>query len=139
MEGIILGLEALASPWSLIGGVSLLAIVVRALGFGYIEERRKPAAGCSGWTGRSPALRRPLLRRRRSGSRLDNIHGTGRGAGTSRFPGQLNPGPQSTEDTSPYTFPTALRVSRVCPPHTIEVAFLSHSLFIFLRRGNFLW
>ena len=41
MEGIILSLEALASPWSLIGGVSLLAIVVRAVGFGYMEEEEK--------------------------------------------------------------------------------------------------
>ena len=41
MEGIILSLEALESPWSLIGGVSLLAIVVRAVGFGYMEEEEK--------------------------------------------------------------------------------------------------
>jgi hypothetical protein len=41
MEGIILGLEALTSPWSIIGGVSLLAIVARAVAFGYMEEEEK--------------------------------------------------------------------------------------------------
>jgi hypothetical protein len=41
MEGIILSLEALTSPWSIIGGVSLLAIVVRAVAFGYMEEEEK--------------------------------------------------------------------------------------------------
>ena len=45
MEGIILSLEALASPWSLIGGVSLLAIVVRAVGFGYIPLPGRPNPG----------------------------------------------------------------------------------------------
>jgi hypothetical protein len=41
MEGIILSLEALTFPWSIIGGVSLLAIVVRAVAFGYMEEEEK--------------------------------------------------------------------------------------------------
>lgn len=41
MEGIILSLEALTSPWSIIGGVSLLAIVVRLVGCGYMSEEEK--------------------------------------------------------------------------------------------------
>jgi len=81
MEGIILSLEALASPWSLIGGVSLLAIVVRAVGFGYMrrgESRRRlfwvdwPIPGTEETSFKKEGC---------SGSRLDNIHGTGRGSG----------------------------------------------------------
>jgi len=41
MEGIILGLEALTSPWSIIGGVSLLAVVVRLVAVGYMAEEEK--------------------------------------------------------------------------------------------------
>ena len=41
MEGIILGIEALASPWSLIGGVSLLAVVIGVVMFGYMSEVEK--------------------------------------------------------------------------------------------------
>ena len=41
MEGIILGLEALASPWSIIGGVSLLVVVVGVALLGYMSEEEK--------------------------------------------------------------------------------------------------
>lgn len=41
MEGIILGLEALTSPLSFIGGVSLLAVVVGVVSFGYMAEEEK--------------------------------------------------------------------------------------------------
>jgi hypothetical protein len=41
MEGIILGIEALASPWSVIGGVSLLAVVIGVVMFGYMSEVEK--------------------------------------------------------------------------------------------------
>ena len=41
MEGIILSLEALTSPWSIIGGVSLLAVVVGVVLFGYLSEEEK--------------------------------------------------------------------------------------------------
>ena len=41
MEGIILSLEALASPWSIIGGVSLLAIVVGVVLLGYMSGEEK--------------------------------------------------------------------------------------------------
>jgi hypothetical protein len=38
MEGIILGLEALVSPWSIIAGLSLLAIAVGGALFDYMSE-----------------------------------------------------------------------------------------------------
>ena len=41
MEGINLGLEALASPLSFIGGVSLLAVVVGVVFFGHMAEEEK--------------------------------------------------------------------------------------------------
>jgi hypothetical protein len=41
MEGIILSLEALTFPWSTIGGVSLLAVVVGVVLFGYMAEEEK--------------------------------------------------------------------------------------------------
>ena len=41
MEGIILGLEALASPWSVIGGVSVLAVVFGVVLFGNMAEEEK--------------------------------------------------------------------------------------------------
>jgi hypothetical protein len=41
MEGIILGMEALASPWSVIGGVSLLAVVIGVVLLGYMSEEEK--------------------------------------------------------------------------------------------------
>jgi len=41
MEGIILELETLVSPWSLIAGTCLLAIVAGAVLFGYMAEEEK--------------------------------------------------------------------------------------------------
>jgi hypothetical protein len=41
MEGIILSLEALTSPLSFIGGVSLLAVVVGVVFSGYMAEEEK--------------------------------------------------------------------------------------------------
>ena len=41
MEGIILSLEALTSPLGFIGGVSLLAVVVGVVLFGYMAEEEK--------------------------------------------------------------------------------------------------
>jgi hypothetical protein len=41
MEGIILELEALVSPWAIIGGISLLAVVARAVAAGYMAEEEK--------------------------------------------------------------------------------------------------
>jgi hypothetical protein len=41
MEGIILGLETLASPWNIIAGVSLLAVVVGGVLLGYMSEEEK--------------------------------------------------------------------------------------------------
>lgn len=41
MEGIILSLEALTSPLSFIGGVSLLAVVVGVVLFGHMAEEEK--------------------------------------------------------------------------------------------------
>ena len=41
MEGIILSLEALTSLWSVIGGMSLLAVVVGVVLFGYMAEEEK--------------------------------------------------------------------------------------------------
>ena len=41
MEGIILSLEALTSPLSVIGGVSLLAVVIRLVAFGYMADEEK--------------------------------------------------------------------------------------------------
>ncbi|NJD67558.1 MAG: hypothetical protein FIA90_02615 [candidate division NC10 bacterium] len=41
MEGMILSLEAMASPWSIIGGMSLLAVVAGVVLFGYMAEEEK--------------------------------------------------------------------------------------------------
>lgn len=41
MEGIILGLEALTSPLTFIGGLPLLAVVVGVVLFGYMAEEEK--------------------------------------------------------------------------------------------------
>jgi hypothetical protein len=41
MEGIILGLEAMASQLSVIGGVSLLAVVIGVVLLGYMSEEEK--------------------------------------------------------------------------------------------------
>ena len=41
MEGIILDLAAIVSPWAIIGGVSLLAVVLRAVACGYMSEEEK--------------------------------------------------------------------------------------------------
>ncbi len=38
MEGIVLSLEALTSPWSVIAGLSLLAVAVGGALFGYMSE-----------------------------------------------------------------------------------------------------
>jgi hypothetical protein len=41
MEGIILGLEALTSPWSIIGGVSLLAVGIALMLLGYVSDEER--------------------------------------------------------------------------------------------------
>ena len=41
MEGIILSLEALTSPWSVIGGVSLLAVGIALMLLGHVSEEEK--------------------------------------------------------------------------------------------------
>jgi hypothetical protein len=41
MEGIILGLEALTSPWSVIGGVSLLAVGIALMLLGRVSDEEK--------------------------------------------------------------------------------------------------
>jgi len=41
MEGIILDLEALTSPWNLVGGLVLLAIVAGSILFGYMAGEEK--------------------------------------------------------------------------------------------------
>ncbi len=41
MEGIVLEVEALASPWGFIAGLSLLAIVAVTVLFGYMAEEEK--------------------------------------------------------------------------------------------------
>ena len=43
MEGITLSREALTAPWRVIGGLSLLAIVVASVLFGYMAEEEKAA------------------------------------------------------------------------------------------------
>jgi hypothetical protein len=41
MEGILLSIEALTSPWGVIGGISLLAIATVSSVFGYAAEEER--------------------------------------------------------------------------------------------------
>jgi len=41
MEGIILELETLVSPWAIVGGVSLLSIGVALILLGYVSDEEK--------------------------------------------------------------------------------------------------